>query len=164
MKFFTILQDRSKTNVFISNCVEEEKRKNEASFFWGEIAKKNEYNRSSTIEDLPLLPLAVPTKQTPTTPPPTHWPSQWNKHQQHRRLPTGCPNEQNTNNAAADSLAVPMKQAPTTPPSTNWPPQRNNHQQHRRRHTGRRDFWSLHGLRSRPSRLSGGGEKFPFKH
>jgi hypothetical protein len=55
VKFFTILQDRSKTNVFISNCVEEEKRKNEASFFFGKKAKKNEYNRSSSIEDLPLL-------------------------------------------------------------------------------------------------------------
>jgi len=30
VKLLTILQDRSKTNVFISNCVEEEKRKNEA--------------------------------------------------------------------------------------------------------------------------------------
>ncbi len=50
-----ILQDRSKTNVFVSNCVKEEKRKNEASFFVWKKAKKNEYNRSSTIEDLPLL-------------------------------------------------------------------------------------------------------------
>ena len=55
VKFFTILQDRSQTNVFISNCVEEEKRKNEASFFFGKKAKKNECNRSSSIEDLPLL-------------------------------------------------------------------------------------------------------------
>ena len=55
VKLFEILQDRSKTNVFISNCVEEEKRKNEASFFWGKKAKKNEYNRFSIIEDLPLL-------------------------------------------------------------------------------------------------------------
>jgi hypothetical protein len=55
VKLFKILQDRSKTNVFFSNCVEEEKRKNEASFFFGKKAKKNEYNRSSTIEDLPLL-------------------------------------------------------------------------------------------------------------
>jgi hypothetical protein len=48
---------RGKMNVFVSNCVEEEKRKNEASFFWGGgiKMKKNEYNRSSTIEDLPLL-------------------------------------------------------------------------------------------------------------
>jgi hypothetical protein len=30
VKFFTILQDRSKTNAFISDCVEEKKRKNEA--------------------------------------------------------------------------------------------------------------------------------------
>jgi hypothetical protein len=28
-----ILQDRSTTNVFVPNCVKEEKRKNEASFF-----------------------------------------------------------------------------------------------------------------------------------
>jgi hypothetical protein len=55
VKLFKILQDRSKTNVFVSNCEEEEKRKNKASFFWGKKAKKNEYNRSSTIEDLPLL-------------------------------------------------------------------------------------------------------------
>ena len=46
VKLFKILQDRSKTNVFVSNCVEEEKRKNEASFFFGKKAKKNEYNRS----------------------------------------------------------------------------------------------------------------------
>ncbi len=49
-----ILQDRSKRNVFVPNCVKEEKRKNEASLFLKK-AKKNEYNRSSTIEDLPLL-------------------------------------------------------------------------------------------------------------
>jgi hypothetical protein len=55
VKLFKILQDRSKTNVFVSNCVEEKKRKNETSFFWGKKTKKNEYNRSSTIEDLPLL-------------------------------------------------------------------------------------------------------------
>ncbi len=55
VKLFKILQDRSKTNVFVSNCVEEKKRKYETSFFWGKKAKKNEYNRSSTIEDLPLL-------------------------------------------------------------------------------------------------------------
>ncbi len=49
------VQDRSKTNVFVSDCEEEGKRKkNEASFLWNK-AKKNEYNRSSTIEDLPLL-------------------------------------------------------------------------------------------------------------
>jgi hypothetical protein len=29
-----ILQDRSKTNVFVPNCVKEEKRKNEAYFFF----------------------------------------------------------------------------------------------------------------------------------
>jgi hypothetical protein len=55
VKLFKILQDQSKTNVFVSNCVEEEKRKNEASFFLEKKAKKNKYNRSSTIEDLPLL-------------------------------------------------------------------------------------------------------------
>jgi hypothetical protein len=50
-----IVQDRSKTNIFLSDCEEERKRtKNEASFFWNK-AKENEYNRSSTIEDLPLL-------------------------------------------------------------------------------------------------------------
>jgi hypothetical protein len=59
VKLFKILQDRSKTNVFVSNCEEEEKRKNKASFFWGKKAKKNEYNRSSTIEDLPLLLLTL---------------------------------------------------------------------------------------------------------
>jgi hypothetical protein len=42
--------------------VEEEKLKNEASFFLGNKAKKNEYNRSLTIEDLPLL---VPTPPEP---------------------------------------------------------------------------------------------------
>jgi hypothetical protein len=41
-----ILQDRSKTNVFVPNCVKEEKRENEASFFFEEKMKKNEYNRS----------------------------------------------------------------------------------------------------------------------
>ncbi len=55
MKLFKILQDRSKTNVFVSNCIEEKKRKYETSFFWRKKAKKNEYNRSATIEDLPLL-------------------------------------------------------------------------------------------------------------
>ncbi len=49
-----ILQDRSKTNVFVPNCVKEDKRKSEASFFFWKKVKKNEYNRSSTIEDLPL--------------------------------------------------------------------------------------------------------------
>ncbi len=58
VKLLKILQDRNKTNVFVSNCVQEEKRENEASVFLGKKAKKNEYNRSSTIEDLPLL---VPT-------------------------------------------------------------------------------------------------------
>ncbi len=40
VKLFKILQDRSKTNVFVSNCVEEKKRKNETSFFWGEKEEK----------------------------------------------------------------------------------------------------------------------------
>jgi hypothetical protein len=60
VKLFKTIQDRNKTNVFVSNCVEEEKRKNEASFFWGEKAKKNKYNRSSTIKDLPLLACTAP--------------------------------------------------------------------------------------------------------
>jgi hypothetical protein len=55
VKPFQILQNRSKTNVFVIDWEEEKKtKKNEASFFWSK-AKKNEYNRSSTIEDLPLL-------------------------------------------------------------------------------------------------------------
>ncbi len=55
VKSFKIFQDRSKTNIFVSNCVGGEKRKkNESSFFWNK-AKKNEYNRSAIIEDLPLL-------------------------------------------------------------------------------------------------------------
>ncbi len=40
VKLFKILQDRSKTNVFFSNCVEEKKRKNEASFFSGKKRSK----------------------------------------------------------------------------------------------------------------------------
>jgi hypothetical protein len=56
------LQDRSITNVFVPNCVKDEKRKKEASFFFGKKAKKNEYNRSSTIEDLPLLVSTTPAK------------------------------------------------------------------------------------------------------
>jgi hypothetical protein len=51
---FKILQDRSKTNIFVSNCLEGKTKKNEASFFLNK-AKKNEYNRSASIEDLPLL-------------------------------------------------------------------------------------------------------------
>ncbi len=62
MKLFKILQDRSKTNVFVSSCVEEEKRKIEASFFLGQKTKKNEYNRSSTIEVLPLLDINQGTR------------------------------------------------------------------------------------------------------
>jgi hypothetical protein len=34
VNLFKILQDRSKTNVFVPYCVKEEKRKNEASFFY----------------------------------------------------------------------------------------------------------------------------------
>jgi len=52
---FKILQDRSKTNIFVSNCVEGEKRKKTKLRFFLNKAKKNEYNRSATIEDLPLL-------------------------------------------------------------------------------------------------------------
>jgi hypothetical protein len=59
-----ILQDRSKTNVFVPNWVKEEKRKNEASFFFIKKAKKNEHNHSLTIEDLPLLGLTIPFKQS----------------------------------------------------------------------------------------------------
>ncbi len=58
VKLFKILQDRSKTNIFVSNCVEEKKENTKLRFLGGksrEKAKKNEYNRSSTIEDLPLL-------------------------------------------------------------------------------------------------------------
>ena len=66
VKLFKILQDRSKTNVFVSNCVEEENRKNEASFFFGNKAKKNEYNCSSTIEDLPLLQASEPQTKIDT--------------------------------------------------------------------------------------------------
>ena len=42
MNLLKILQDRSKTNVFVPNCVKEEKRKNEASFFY---IKKSEEKR-----------------------------------------------------------------------------------------------------------------------
>jgi hypothetical protein len=55
---FKILQDRSKTNIFVSNCEEGEKRKKTKLRFFKNKAKKNEYNRSATIEDLPLLALA----------------------------------------------------------------------------------------------------------
>jgi hypothetical protein len=40
VRLFKILQDQSKTNVFVSNCVEDEKRKNEASFFWEKSEEK----------------------------------------------------------------------------------------------------------------------------
>ena len=40
VKLFKILLDQSKTNVFVINFVEEEKRKNEASFFWEQIEEK----------------------------------------------------------------------------------------------------------------------------
>ncbi len=54
-EIFFILQDRSKTNIFDSNCVGGKKRKKtNLRFFWNK-AKKNEYNRPATIEDLPLL-------------------------------------------------------------------------------------------------------------
>jgi hypothetical protein len=60
VKLFKILQDRSKTNVFVSNCVEEKKGKTKLCFLRIK-AKKNEYNRSSTIKDLPLLRLTLTT-------------------------------------------------------------------------------------------------------
>ncbi len=40
VKPFKILQNRSKTNVFVSDCEEKEKRKNEASFFWEQSEEK----------------------------------------------------------------------------------------------------------------------------
>ncbi len=49
------MQDRSKTNVFVIKFEEEEKRKKRSFVLFWNKAKKNEYNRSSTIEDLPLL-------------------------------------------------------------------------------------------------------------
>jgi hypothetical protein len=55
VKPFKIVQDRSKTNVFVSDCEGEEKRKKANLRFFFNKAKKNEYNRSTTIEDLPLL-------------------------------------------------------------------------------------------------------------
>ncbi len=54
-KPFKIVQDRNKMNVFVSDCEEEEKRKKTKLRFFRTKAKKNEYNHSSTIEDLPLL-------------------------------------------------------------------------------------------------------------
>jgi nitrogen regulatory protein PII-like uncharacterized protein len=68
VKLFKIVQDRSKTNVFVSNCVEKEKRKKLIFVFLGEKSKKNEYNRSSTIEDLSLL--FNPLPDGPFCPPP----------------------------------------------------------------------------------------------
>jgi hypothetical protein len=41
VKLFKILQDRSKTNVFLYNCVEEEKRKNKTLFFFREKSEEN---------------------------------------------------------------------------------------------------------------------------
>jgi hypothetical protein len=49
------VQDRSKTNVFIIDCEEEEKLKKRSFVLFWNKAKKNEDNRSSTIEDLRLL-------------------------------------------------------------------------------------------------------------
>jgi hypothetical protein len=54
VKPFQIVQDRSRTKIFVSYFEEEEKRKKTILLFLNE-SKKNEYNRSSTIEDLPLL-------------------------------------------------------------------------------------------------------------
>ncbi len=53
------MQDRSKTNVFVIDCEEEEKRKKRSFVLFWNKAKKNEDNRSSTIEDLPLLLLVA---------------------------------------------------------------------------------------------------------
>jgi hypothetical protein len=52
---FKIEQERSKTNIFVSDCEEKEKRKKRSFVFFWKEAKKNENNRSSTIKDLPLL-------------------------------------------------------------------------------------------------------------
>jgi hypothetical protein len=52
------VQDRSKTNVFVIDFEEEEIRKKTKLRFALEQSKEqrnNEYNRSSTIKDLPLL-------------------------------------------------------------------------------------------------------------
>ncbi len=75
VKFFKILQYQSKTNVFVSKCVEEKKRKNETSFFWGEKRRKTNlivpqqskicHCYSSRFLPAPLLTL--PTNSTPHT-------------------------------------------------------------------------------------------------
>jgi hypothetical protein len=79
-----ILQDRSKTNIFVPNCIKEEKRKKEASFFSLKKRKKNEYNRSSTIEDLPLLIRTQNQRISEHAWPATH---QTNKDMYHITLP-----------------------------------------------------------------------------
>jgi hypothetical protein len=53
-KPFKILQNRSKTNIFVIDYEEEEKRKKLSFVFLWNKAKKNEDNRFSAIEDLPL--------------------------------------------------------------------------------------------------------------
>jgi hypothetical protein len=69
VKSFKILQDRSKTNIFVSNCVGGEKRKKtKLRFFWNK-AKKNEYNRSAIIEDLPLPTWKGPQAAGSSNPP-----------------------------------------------------------------------------------------------
>jgi len=56
------VQDRSKTNVFVFDCEEEEIRKKRSFVLLWNKAKKNEYNRSSTIKNLPLLLLTLTPK------------------------------------------------------------------------------------------------------
>ncbi len=55
VKLFKIFQDRSKTNIFVSNCVENKKNKKRNLVFFEEKNEENKYNRSSTIKDLPSL-------------------------------------------------------------------------------------------------------------
>ncbi len=57
VKPFKIVHDRSKTNVFVIDC-EEKRKKRSFVLFWNK-AKKSEYNRSSTIKDLPLLAITL---------------------------------------------------------------------------------------------------------
>jgi hypothetical protein len=51
VKLFKILQDRSKTNVFVSNCVEEKNENTENKFFWGK--------KSEEKTNLPLLAIII---------------------------------------------------------------------------------------------------------
>jgi hypothetical protein len=54
VKPFKIVPDQSKRTFSLVIVKKRKNKKNEASFFFNK-AKKNEYNRSSTIKDLPLL-------------------------------------------------------------------------------------------------------------